>query len=215
MQEVISKEYELESLGGQAAAAAHSLGTRLSTIKIITQDLLKNFKGEQEKVISNLLDGKNTFVIMPTGGGKSLCYQLPALISNGTAIVVSPLIALMKNQVDAIRQVSDNDGVAHFMNSSLNKGEINKVKSDVTSGVTKLLYVAPESLVKEENIAFFNQNKISFFAIDEAHCISEWGHDFRPEYRKLRQIINNIATAPVIALTATACLLYTSDAADE
>ena len=163
-----------------------------------------SFKGEQEKVISNLLDGKNTFVIMPTGGGKSLCYQLPALISNGTAIVVSPLIALMKNQVDAIRQVSDDDGVAHFMNSSLNKGEINKVKSDVTSGVTKLLYVAPESLTKKENIEFLTTISISFFAIDEAHCISEWGHDFRPEYRRLKPMINAIDDVPIIALTATA-----------
>jgi len=163
-----------------------------------------SFKGEQEKVISNLLDGKNTFVIMPTGGGKSLCYQLPALISDGTAIVVSPLIALMKNQVDAIRQVSDNDGVAHFMNSSLNKGEINKVKSDVTSGITKLLYVAPESLTKKENIEFLTTICISFFAIDEAHCISEWGHDFRPEYRRLKPMINAIDDVPIIALTATA-----------
>ena len=141
---------------------------------------------------------------MPTGGGKSLCYQLPALISDGTAIVVSPLIALMKNQVDAIRQVSDNDGVAHFLNSSLNKGEITKVKNDVISGTTKLLYVAPESLTKKENIDFLKNIKISFFAIDEAHCISEWGHDFRPEYRRLKPIIKSIEDVPIIALTATA-----------
>ncbi|MAJ06407.1 MAG: DNA helicase RecQ [Crocinitomicaceae bacterium] len=163
-----------------------------------------SFKGEQEKVISNLLSNKNTFVIMPTGGGKSLCYQLPALISKGTAIVISPLIALMKNQVDAIRQVSDNDGVAHFLNSSLNKGEISRVKNDVTNGLTKLLYVAPESLTKQENINFLTNITISFFAIDEAHCISEWGHDFRPEYRRLKPIINAIDDVPIIALTATA-----------
>ena len=170
-----------------------------------------SFKGEQEIVISNLLDGRNTFVIMPTGGGKSLCYQLPALISNGTAIVVSPLIALMKNQVDAIRQVSENDGVAHFMNSSLNKGEINKVKSDVTNGVTKLLYVAPESLTKKENIEFLTTISISFFAIDEAHCISEWGHDFILEYRRLKPMINAIDDVPIIALTATATPKVQSD----
>ena len=163
-----------------------------------------NFKGEQEAVISNLLEGKNTFVIMPTGGGKSLCYQLPALASEGTAIVVSPLIALMKNQVDAIRQVSEEDGVAHFLNSSLNKGEVTRVKSDVNNGVTKLLYVAPESLTKQENIDFLKKITISFFAIDEAHCISEWGHDFRPEYRRLKPIINAIDDVPIIALTATA-----------
>ena len=163
-----------------------------------------SFKGEQELVIANLLKGNNTFVIMPTGGGKSLCYQLPALISDGTAIVVSPLIALMKNQVDAIRQVSENDGIAHFLNSSLNKGEINRVKSDVKSGLTKLLYVAPESLTKAENIEFLTNISISFFAIDEAHCISEWGHDFRPEYRRLKPIINAIDDVPIIALTATA-----------
>ena len=163
-----------------------------------------SFKGEQEKVIANLLSNKNTFVIMPTGGGKSLCYQLPALICEGTAIVVSPLIALMKNQVDAIRQVSNNDGIAHFLNSSLNKGEITKVKNNVTSGLTKLLYVAPESLTKQENISFLTNITISFFAIDEAHCISEWGHDFRPEYRRLKPIINAIDDVPIIALTATA-----------
>ena len=170
-----------------------------------------SFKGEQEKVISNLLSNKNTFVIMPTGGGKSLCYQLPALMCEGTAIVVSPLIALMKNQVDAIRQVSESDGIAHFLNSSLNKGEISKVKSDVSNGLTKLLYVAPESLTKKENIEFLTNITISFFAIDEAHCISEWGHDFRPEYRRLKPIIKEIDDVPIIALTATATAKVQSD----
>ncbi|MDG1914738.1 MAG: DNA helicase RecQ [Crocinitomix sp.] len=162
------------------------------------------FKGEQEPIIANVLAGKNTFVIMPTGGGKSLCYQLPALISPGTAIVVSPLIALMKNQVDAIRHVSDSDSVAHFLNSSLTKTEIKQVKDDITHGKTKLLYVAPESLTKKENIEFLTGVEISFFAIDEAHCISEWGHDFRPEYRRLREIFQAISNVPIIALTATA-----------
>lgn len=162
------------------------------------------FKGQQEQIITNVLEGKDTFVIMPTGGGKSLCYQLPALISEGTAIVVSPLIALMKNQVDAIRNHGTDDGIAHFMNSSLTKAEILKVKKDITSGKTKLLYVAPESLTKEENVAFLREIRISFFAIDEAHCISEWGHDFRPEYRRLRPIIEAIGSVPIIALTATA-----------
>ncbi|CAG5079554.1 DNA helicase RecQ [Parvicella tangerina] len=163
-----------------------------------------SFKGEQEDVINSLLEGKHTFVIMPTGGGKSMCYQLPALMTEGTAIVVSPLIALMKNQVDAIRQVSENDSIAHFLNSSLNKTEANRVKSDVIEGKTKLLYVAPESLTKQENIDFLSSIKISFFAIDEAHCISEWGHDFRPEYRRLRPMIEKIDNVPIIALTATA-----------
>lgn len=162
------------------------------------------FKGEQESIITNLLEGNNTFVIMPTGGGKSLCYQLPALLSNGTAIVVSPLIALMKNQVDAIRNVSDQESIAHFLNSSLTKTEINRVKADITSGETKLLYVAPESLTKQEYIDFLTSVDISFFAIDEAHCISEWGHDFRPEYRRLREIFERISDVPIIALTATA-----------
>jgi ATP-dependent DNA helicase RecQ len=162
------------------------------------------FKGTQEAVIQSLLNGNDTFVIMPTGGGKSMCYQLPALIQEGTCIVVSPLIALMKNQVDALRQVSEQDGIAHFLNSSLNKTEITNVKKDIKSGITKLLYVAPESLTKEENIAFFKEINISFFAIDEAHCISEWGHDFRPEYRRLRSIIEAIGSVPIIALTATA-----------
>ena len=163
-----------------------------------------SFKGEQEAIINNVLNGKNSFVIMPTGGGKSLCYQLPALLSEGTAIVVSPLIALMKNQVDAIRNVSDNDAIAHFLNSSLSKTEINRVKADITAGHTKLLYVAPESLTKQEYIDFLTSVNISFFAIDEAHCISEWGHDFRPEYRRLREIFEKISNVPIIALTATA-----------
>jgi ATP-dependent DNA helicase RecQ len=163
-----------------------------------------NFKGLQEQVINSIVYDHNTFVIMPTGGGKSLCYQLPALIKEGTAIVVSPLIALMKNQVDAIRSISDNAGTAHVLNSSLNRAEINKVREDITSGVCKLLYVAPESLAKEEYLDFFNNNKISFVAIDEAHCISEWGHDFRPEYRNLRNIIRKLGDVPIIGLTATA-----------
>ncbi len=163
-----------------------------------------SFKGEQEAIIANLLAGNDTFVIMPTGGGKSMCYQLPALMSQGTAIIISPLIALMKNQVDAIRNFGTEDGIAHFMNSSLNKTEITKVKRDISEGKTKLLYVAPESLTKEENVAFLKDINISFFAIDEAHCISEWGHDFRPEYRRLRSIIEQIGTVPIIALTATA-----------
>ncbi len=163
-----------------------------------------SFKGDQEKIIKNVLNRKDTFVIMPTGGGKSMCYQLPALISEGTAIVISPLIALMKNQVDAIRGFGTDDGVAHFLNSSLTKAEIAQVRKDILKGRTKLLYVAPESLTKEENINFLKEIKISFFAIDEAHCISEWGHDFRPEYRRLRPIIEQIGEVPIIALTATA-----------
>ncbi|MFC2127406.1 RecQ family ATP-dependent DNA helicase [Bacteroidota bacterium] len=162
------------------------------------------FKGLQEQVIRSVIEGKNAFAIMPTGGGKSLCYQLPALMQEGTAIVVSPLIALMKNQVDAIRGISENDGVAHVLNSSLNKAEIALVKSDIENGITKLLYVAPESLIKEEYVTFLKAQKISFVAIDEAHCISEWGHDFRPEYRNLKNIIKSIDNVPVIGLTATA-----------
>lgn len=162
------------------------------------------FKGDQEAIISNLLDGNDTFVLMPTGGGKSLCYQLPSLIMEGTAIVVSPLIALMKNQVDVINGMSEKGGVAHYINSSLNKAAITQVMNDIRSGLTKLLYVAPESLNKEEYVEFLKTIKISFYAIDEAHCISEWGHDFRPEYRNIRPTINKIGNAPVIALTATA-----------
>ena len=178
--------------------------------KEILQDSLKkifgfnSFRGKQEEIILNLLEGNNSMVIMPTGGGKSMCYQLPAILSEGVAIIISPLIALMKNQVDALRGHSDNNSIAHVLNSSLTKTQANQVREDIQNNKTKLVYVAPESLIKEDNINFFNKNKISFFAIDEAHCISEWGHDFRPEYRKLRQIINNIATAPIIALTATA-----------
>lgn len=162
------------------------------------------FKGNQEKIIRNILDGKDTFVLMPTGGGKSLCYQLPALMLDGTAIIISPLIALMKNQVDAMRSFSENDSVAHFLNSSLTKSETLKVKQDVQDGKTKLLYVAPESLTKESNIEFFKSITISFYAVDEAHCISEWGHDFRPEYRRIKPIVAEIGQAPLIALTATA-----------
>ena len=162
------------------------------------------FKGQQEAIIQNVLDGHDTFVLMPTGGGKSLCYQLPALIMEGTAVVISPLIALMKNQVDAMRRFANDDSIAHFLNSSLNKAAIEEVKEDIRNGKTKILYVAPESLNKDENIEFLRNNKISFYAIDEAHCISEWGHDFRPEYRRIKPITEKIGKAPVIALTATA-----------
>lgn len=162
------------------------------------------FKGDQEAIIRNVLDGNDTFVLMPTGGGKSLCYQLPSLIMEGTAIVISPLIALMKNQVDVINGMSEEEGLAHYLNSSLNKAAIDLVKDDILSGKTKLLYVAPESLTKDEYVDFLKSVKISFYAIDEAHCISEWGHDFRPEYRRIRPIVNEIGKAPVIALTATA-----------
>ena len=175
----------------------------------LTEELKRHFgfgafKGEQKAIIESVLAGKDTFVLMPTGGGKSLCYQLPSLLMEGTAIVISPLIALMKNQVDAMRNFSEEDGVAHFINSSLNKSAIEQVKQDILSGRTKLLYVAPESLTKEENVEFLRQVKISFYAVDEAHCISEWGHDFRPEYRRIRPIINEIGKRPLIALTATA-----------
>src|SRR5690606_24902145 len=183
----------------------------MSTSKTELQSALKKyfgfgaFKGLQEAVVESILSGNNTFVIMPTGGGKSLCYQLPALMQEGTAIVVSPLIALMKNQVDAIRGISNEEGIAHVLNSSLNKTEVKRVKQDMIDGVTKLLYVAPESLTKEEYVDFLRSVKVSFMAIDEAHCISEWGHDFRPEYRNLRQIIGRIGeNIPIIALTATA-----------
>jgi len=180
-----------------------------TTDKILLENLKKHFgfdtfKGNQEEIIRNVLAERDTFVLMPTGGGKSLCYQLPSLMLEGTAIIISPLIALMKNQVDAMRSFSADDGVAHFMNSSLTKTAINQVKQDILDGKTKLLYVAPESLTKEENVNFLKQIKISFYAIDEAHCISEWGHDFRPEYRRIRPIINEIGKAPLIALTATA-----------
>ena len=176
---------------------------------ILTQNLkihfgFDTFKGNQEAIIRNIMAGNDTFVLMPTGGGKSLCYQLPSLLMNGTSVVISPLIALMKNQVDAMRNFSEEDGVAHFINSSLNKAAIDQVKADILSGKTKLLYVAPESLTKEENIEFLKQIPISLYAVDEAHCISEWGHDFRPEYRRIRPLINEIGRAPIIALTATA-----------
>ena len=171
-----------------------------------------SFKSDQERIIRHLVDGNNAFVLMPTGGGKSMCYQLPALVMEGTAIVISPLIALMKNQVDAIRGfVAGNDGIAHFLNSSLNKAQITEVKNDLMSGATKLLYVAPESLTKAENVAMLKEIKISFYAVDEAHCISEWGHDFRPEYRRIRAIIEEIGLAPIIALTATATPKVQSD----
>jgi ATP-dependent DNA helicase RecQ len=169
------------------------------------------FKGDQEKIIQSLLDGKDTFVLMPTGGGKSLCYQLPSLLMDGVAIVISPLIALMKNQVDFISQLSEHEGTAHYLNSSLNKAAIDQVKADIQAGITKLLYVAPESLTKEENVEFLKSVKISFYAVDEAHCISEWGHDFRPEYRRIRPIVNEIGPAPIIALTATATDKVRSD----
>ena len=162
------------------------------------------FKGDQEAIILSLMEGHDTFVLMPTGGGKSLCYQLPSLIMEGTAIVISPLIALMKNQVDVINGMSEDGTVAHYLNSSLNKSAIQQVMDNVRSGKTKLLYVAPESLNKEEYVEFLKSIHISFYAIDEAHCISEWGHDFRPEYRNIRPTINKIGNAPVIALTATA-----------
>ena len=171
-----------------------------------------DFKGDQKLIITSLLERNNLMVIMPTGAGKSLCFQLPALLSSGTALVVSPLIALMKNQVDVIRGISSNDSVAHVLNSSLNNSQVEKVKSDVSNGITKLLYVAPESLAKEEYIQFLNKVNISFLAVDEAHCISEWGHDFRPEYRNLKSILNRINdNIPIIALTATATIKVQDD----
>ena len=188
----------------------HKLKSYMANKDINLFDVLKvhfgfdTFKGDQEAIIRNLLDGNDTFVLMPTGGGKSLCYQLPAMVMEGTAIVISPLIALMKNQVDAMRNMGEEDGIAHFINSSLNKASIDLVKSDILEGKTKLLYVAPESLTKEENVEFLKKIKVSFYAVDEAHCISEWGHDFRPEYRRIRPIVNEIGQAPIIALTATA-----------
>ena len=191
-----------------ASAAPQSL-TTMTDSDILRKALklhfgFSTFKGQQQEIIQSLLSGEDVFVLMPTGGGKSLCYQLPALMSDGTAIVISPLIALMKNQVDAIRNFAENDGVAHFLNSTLSRAAIESVKKDVAEGRTKLLYVAPESLTKEENVEFLKGVKISFFAVDEAHCISEWGHDFRPEYRKIRPIISRVGNRPVIALTATA-----------
>jgi len=182
-----------------------SVGTDISLTEILKRYFgFTSFKGNQELIIRNVLAGRDTFVLMPTGGGKSLCYQLPSLLLNGTAIVISPLIALMKNQVDSMRSFSEEDGIAHFLNSSLTKAQIEKVRQDVLNQKTRLLYVAPESLTKEENINFLKKVNISFYAIDEAHCISEWGHDFRPEYRRIRSIINKIGHAPLIALTATA-----------
>ena len=182
----------------------------MSLVEIAPQEALKTyfgfdeFKGEQEKAIQSVLDGRDTFVIMPTGGGKSMCYQLPALMMDGVALVISPLIALMKNQVDAIRGHHEDKRVAHFLNSSLARAEAERVKMDVAEGWTKLLYVAPESLTKAENIEFLKSVRISFVAVDEAHCISEWGHDFRPEYRRIKPIIKGIADVPIMALTATA-----------
>jgi ATP-dependent DNA helicase RecQ len=182
-----------------------NVGTDISLNEVLKKYFgFTSFKGNQELIIRNVMAGRDTFVLMPTGGGKSLCYQLPSLLMEGTAIVISPLIALMKNQVDSMRSFSEDDGVAHFLNSSLTKSAITKVKADIVEGKTRLLYVAPESLTKEDNIKFLKQVKISFYAIDEAHCISEWGHDFRPEYRRIRPIINQIGQAPLIALTATA-----------
>jgi ATP-dependent DNA helicase RecQ len=188
----------------KSPGSAKKAGKNMITESLKLHFGFDKFKGNQQEIIENVLAGKDTFVLMPTGGGKSLCYQLPALLMPGTALVVSPLIALMKNQVDAMRNFSDEDGVAHFINSSLNRTAIDEVKADILSGKTKLLYVAPESLTKEDNIEFLRQINLSFYAVDEAHCISEWGHDFRPEYRRIRPIINEIGSRPLIALTATA-----------
>ena len=181
----------------------------MSQVKIDLKGALKEFfgfggfKGNQEEIIQSVIEGKDCFVIMPTGAGKSLCYQLPALIKEGTAIVISPLIALMKNQVDSIRGFGSTDAIAHFLNSSLSKLEIQKVKTDILNGKTKLLYVAPETLKKEETIDFLRQINVSFVAVDEAHCISEWGHDFRPEYRNIKKMVKDISDVPMMALTAT------------
>src|ERR1041384_6304708 len=193
------------------------MGAVTSRAKSLKKELQQHFgfdafKGEQEKIIKSILSGRDTFVIMPTGGGKSLCYQLPALMSEGVAIIVSPLIALMKNQVDLIRGYSEKDHIAHFLNSTLTKKQIATVKADLTDGYTKMLYVAPETLTKQENLEFFADLKISFFAVDEAHCISEWGHDFRPEYRRLREMMIQInPDIPMVALTATATPKVQSD----
>ena len=199
------KEGNKSKTAGRSAPAS----TDADAVKNLTKELKRyfgfdTFKGDQEAIIRNVLSGNDTFVLMPTGGGKSLCYQLPSLLMEGVAIVISPLIALMKNQVDFITHLSEHEGTAHFLNSSLTKTAIDQVKDDIRKGYTKLLYVAPESLTKEENVEFLRSVKVSFYAIDEAHCISEWGHDFRPEYRRIRPIINEIGKAPVIALTATA-----------
>ena len=193
--------------------SSHNVVSSAALVKALRENFgFDSFKGNQEAIIQSLLSGKDTFVIKPTGGGKSLCYQLPAIISEGIAIIVSPLIALMKNQVDLVRGYSSDDDVAHFLNSTLTKKQINVVKDDLTSGRTKMLYVAPETLTKQENLDFFKDIKISFFAVDEAHCISEWGHDFRPEYRRLREMMEQInESAPMIALTATATPKVQSD----
>ncbi|HEX6180819.1 MAG TPA: RecQ family ATP-dependent DNA helicase, partial [Chitinophagaceae bacterium] len=207
--------------GGKTASkkakAQPGIKSNGSAKKDLAQQLQENFgfdafKGPQEDIIGSLMTGCDTFVIMPTGGGKSLCYQLPAMVSEGVAIIVSPLIALMKNQVDLVRSYSSKDDVAHFLNSTLNKKEIREVHDDLLTGKTKMLYVAPETLTKQENLEFFSDLKLSFFAVDEAHCISEWGHDFRPEYRRLREMMNQInPDIPVIALTATATPKVQSD----
>src|SRR5436190_22092254 len=207
--------------GSQKAAKTRSTPNGVKLVGSSRFDLHKalleyfgfdKFKDNQEKIIESLLSGRDTFVIMPTGGGKSLCYQLPAMVSEGVAIIVSPLIALMKNQVDLVRGYSSSDDVAHFLNSTLNKKEIKEVHDDLLTGRTKMLYVAPETLTKQENLDFFSDLKISFFAVDEAHCISEWGHDFRPEYRRLREMMIQInPDIPVIALTATATPKVQSD----
>src|SRR5688572_5630138 len=201
-----------ESVKNKLTANNKIISSEALTLALQENFGFDSFKGNQEAIIKSLLSGKDTFVIKPTGGGKSLCYQLPAILSEGVAIIVSPLIALMKNQVDLVRGYSSNDDVAHFLNSTLSKKQINLVKSDLLAGKTKMLFVAPETLTKQENLDFFSDLKISFFAVDEAHCISEWGHDFRPEYRRLREMMTQINdAAPVIALTATATPKVQSD----